>query len=342
MAQCQSLLTQYRTVMDRYFSSYKNQDLQETVVHTIKKIALLSALFIVQSLFQFAQADTKIVLGYTGISDFAAAYVAKEEGFFKKYGLDVELQLITLTSNIPPSLQSDSIQIGGVAPSVLLQAAAGGLDLVAIAGASLSDSNSANPGIVVKNGSFIRTPQDFIGSKIGVPGLGGALHVLTRRWLTFKGVDYRKVTFIEVPFPQMNDVLKGGTIDAAVVADPFMSRIAQSGVGTVLVNLSKELPDGFAVLLYASTREWANKNHIALDNFRKAIAEAVSFAEKNPQLMRTDIGKYVKVPPPVLATLPMPRLAADISPERLNFWIGAMQQQGMFKGLPDFTTIVAK
>lgn len=311
-------------------------------MNTVKKFTLFCAMFMVQSLFHLAQADTKIVLGYTGISDFAAAYVAREEGFFKKYGLDVELQLITLTSNIPPSLQSDSIQIGGIAPSVLLQAAAGGLDLTAIAGASLSDNSSANPGIVVKSTSAIRTPQDFIGRKIGVPGLGGALHVLMRRWLTLKGVDYRKVTFIEVPFPQMNDVLKGGSIDAAVVADPFMSRIAQSGVGTVLVNLSKELPDGFSVLLYASTREWAKKNQVALDNFRKALTEAASFAEKNLQVTRADIGKYVKVPPSVLATLPMPRLATDISSDQLNFWINAMQQQEMFKGRPNFFTIVAK
>lgn len=308
----------------------------------IKTLLFLVSLLMLQAWMPSARADDRIVLGYTAISDFAAAYVAKEEGIFKKHGLDVELQLITLTSNIPPSLQSDSIQIGGVAPSVLLQAASSGLDMVAIAGASLSDSQSDNPGIVVKSGSAIRTPQDLVGRKVGVPGLGGALHVLVRRWLALKGVDYRKVSFVEVAFPQMNDVLKGGSIDAAVVADPFMGRIVQSGSGAVLAHLSRDLPDGFSVLLYAATRQWASKNPAQLASFRKAIAEASQLAQQNPQLMRKDIGKYVRVPPAVLEQLPAPRLSAEISMERLSFWSNAMQQQEMFKLMPDFSTIVVK
>jgi NitT/TauT family transport system substrate-binding protein len=315
---------------------------QETVVRQLNKVLFLAGLVMLMSWVQVARAEDKIIVGYTAISDFAAAYVAKEEGIFKKHGLDVDLQLITLTSNIPPSLQSDSIQIGGVAPSVLLQAASSGLDLVAVAGASLSDSQSDNPGIVIKAGSTLHSAQDLVGRKVGVPGLGGALHVLVRRWLALKGVDYRKVIFVEVAFPQMNDVLKGGTIDAAVVADPFMGRIVQSGTGTVMAHLSRDLPDGFSVLLYAATRQWAGKNPAALASFRKAIAEACVLAQQNPQLMRKDIGKYVRVPSAVLEQLPVPRLSAEISQERLSFWTNAMQQQEMFKTLPNFSTVVIK
>ena len=59
-----------------------------------------------------ALAKTKITLGYTGVADFTAAFVAKEEGYFKKRGLDVTLQQLTINSMIPAALQSDSIHAG--------------------------------------------------------------------------------------------------------------------------------------------------------------------------------------------------------------------------------------
>jgi len=43
-----------------------------------------------------AQAPTKVVYGYTAVTDFASVFVAAEEGYFRKRGLDVELKFIPL------------------------------------------------------------------------------------------------------------------------------------------------------------------------------------------------------------------------------------------------------
>src|SRR6185295_7226992 len=160
-----------------------------------------------------ASAQTKINIGYTAVTDFASAFVAQEQGFFKKHGLDAEFTLITLNSNIPAAVLSNSVQIGGPTPSVHLQAVDGGLDLVIIAGGSVTSKTITSVGVVARPDSSIAKPEDFVGKKIGVPGLGAFLHVLFRQWLIEKGVDFKKVTFVEVSFPQMNDVLKSGQID---------------------------------------------------------------------------------------------------------------------------------
>ena len=52
-----------------------------------------------------AQAPTRIVFGYTAVTDFASAFVAAEQGYFKKRGLDVEMKFIPLNSTIPAALQ---------------------------------------------------------------------------------------------------------------------------------------------------------------------------------------------------------------------------------------------
>ena len=61
---------------------------------------------------------TKVVFGYTAVSDFASVFVAAEQGYFKKRNLDVELKFIPLNSTIPAAIQSDSLQFGGPTPSV--------------------------------------------------------------------------------------------------------------------------------------------------------------------------------------------------------------------------------
>ena len=84
-----------------------------------------------------AAAQVKIQVGCTATSDCASAMVAVDEGIFRKHGLEVEMTPIAINSNIPAAILSNSIQIGGPTSTVFLQAVDGGLDLVAIAGATI-------------------------------------------------------------------------------------------------------------------------------------------------------------------------------------------------------------
>jgi NitT/TauT family transport system substrate-binding protein len=126
-----------------------------------------------------ALAETKITIGCTATSDCASAMVAVDQGLFAKHGLDAKMILIGINSNIPAAILSDSIQIGGPTESVFLQAVDGGLDLVAVDGASRMDPIS-NQAIVAfaRNGISLKEPKDFVGKKVGAPGIGAVLQVL--------------------------------------------------------------------------------------------------------------------------------------------------------------------
>ena len=50
-----------------------------------------------------AAAQTKISLGYTQANAFMAAFVAKDQGFFAKRGLDVTMQIVPQGSRLCPS-----------------------------------------------------------------------------------------------------------------------------------------------------------------------------------------------------------------------------------------------
>ena len=287
---------------------------------------------------------TKIVFGYTAVTDFASVFVAREEGFFGKRGLDVELKFVPINSTIPAAIQSDSLQIGGPTPSVFLQSVDGGLDHVVVAGGGMTSKTITGFGLVARAGSGIRTPADCVGRKIGVPGLGAFLHVTFRAWLKQSGVDYGKVTFIEAAFPQHADLLRGGSLDAVVTADPFMSRITDSGAGYVASYYSTFLPEGQPTIVHVARRDWVAKNAAAARAFREAVQEAATFMAKagNEARVRAAIGKYIKLPPEVLAKAQISPPTPLVTEKQLDYWVGLMKDQGMLKGSPQVASLIAK
>ncbi len=285
-----------------------------------------------------------MVFGYTAVTDFASVFIAAEEGFFKKRGLDVELKFIPLNSTIPAAVQADSLQIGGPTPSVFLQAVDGGLDHVVLAGGGMTSKALTGFGLVARAGSGIKTAQDCVGKKIGVPGLGAFLHVTFRGWLKSQGVDYRKVNFVEASFPQHGDLLRGGTVDAVVSADPFMSRITDSGMGYVASYYSTFLPDGQPTIVYTARRDWVQKNAASARAFQQAVQEAAAFMARpaNDGKVRAAIGKYIKLPPEVVAKAQISPPAPIISEKQLTYWVNLMKDQEMLKGSPEPAKLLFK
>lgn len=285
----------------------------------------------------------KIVFGYTAVTDFASVFVAAEQGYFSKRKLDVELKFIPLNSTIPAAIQSDSLQMGGPTPSVFLQSVDGGLDHVVVAGGGITSRTNTGFGLVAKAGSGIRTAQDCIGKKVGVPGLGAFLHVTFRAWLKQSGVDYKKVNFVEASFPQHGDLLRGGSIDAVVSADPFMSRIVDSGAGYVASYYATFLEPGNHTILYTARRDWAQKNAAQVKLFREAVQEAATFIgqPKNDAAVRAAIGKYIKLPPEILAKVQISPPGPTVSGKQMAYWVGLMKDQGMLQTEPKVATLIA-
>lgn len=295
---------------------------------------LLAPLACLALMLQPAEAATKIRLMYTAVTGYAASYVAKDQGFFEKRGLDVELILAAHGGAIIAGVVSGSAEVGTPTPTVFLQAIDGGLDQVALA-ATNAFPEKTNSGVMARTDSNIKSAQDLIGKRVGVPGLNGLLDVIFRKWLADQGVDTKRVTYVEVSFPQMSDALKAGNVDAVVAVDPFYTRIIEQKTGYLLDNYTKGLPDGTIASVYSATGKWAAANASAVRAFQEALSEAVAFSRSNEAATRESIARYTKLPPPVVASLPVPNLVAKISPQDLKFWIDVMKERGMLTGTPD-------
>jgi NitT/TauT family transport system substrate-binding protein len=216
--------------------------------------------------------------------------------------------------------------------SVLLQAVNGGLDIVAVAGFSETIKTDTNFGIVVRPESNIKTPADFVGKKVGVPGLNAFLHVMFREWLTMKGVDWKKVEFVETVFPQMEGILKAGSVDAVVAIQPFMARIVGSKTGELMSNFIREMPAGMSITVFASKKAWADKNQDAIKAFRAGFDEGAAYAHAHPDEARATVAKFLKLPPPAVAAVAIPTFNSKLNESHLAPWASIMKSQGMIRG----------
>jgi NitT/TauT family transport system substrate-binding protein len=250
---------------------------------------------------------------------------------------------IGINSNIPAAILSNSIQIGGPTSTVFLQAVDGGLDLVAIAGATVMNPvSNGNITAFVRNGITIKKPKDFVGKKVGAPGLNAFLHVLFVKWLVEKGVDPKGVNFVEVTFPTMSDIIKSGGVDAVLTAEPLVTRMTNAGIGSVGARYAAELARTDPIIFYATSREWADKNAATIKKFRDAITEAAAIVNNDREKASISISKFTKQPIELVKATPPNRSEPSLKPEQLAWWIEVMSSQKMLQSKLDTSKLVLK
>jgi NitT/TauT family transport system substrate-binding protein len=292
--------------------------------------------------FQGAQANTALTVSVAPAPEFVPVFIAREMGFFQRRGLEVTPQVTPNGAVAVQGIQAGSLQIGAVSVSSMLQANDSGLDLVVVAGGAIASKADKNYGVVVKVGAGIDKPEDFVGKRVGVPGLDSFFHVLVRQWLTNKGVDHKKVSFVESTLPQLSDVMKAGNVSAIVTTEPFLGRAVSSGVGDKVFHIAADLPDGLPPFVYTARRDWVAQNPRLARAFKEALTEAIQYAKAQPAEAVAIYGRYIKLPPEALAAIKINEMSAEVTPRQLGTWEEMLRRQGMLRKQPDLARLIAQ
>ena len=264
--------------------------------------------------------------GYSGGADSVAAWVAQEQGFFKARGLAVEMTQTTNSALFPAALQSGSLDVAAPTAPLVLQADAGGLDLVIISGGSVVVPATSGMVALARPDFAVRGAADFVGRKVAVPGLGGFLDILFREWLRRGGVAPGRVAYVELGQGVMADALRSGSADAVIVSDPVATRIEQIHAGTVAGVITEGLPAGLPIIVYAARRGWAEAHRQAAHGFADAIAQATGYALAHPDETRALISRYLKINADLAS---LPALQSKITPDDLSLWLPILQSQDL-------------
>jgi NitT/TauT family transport system substrate-binding protein len=308
----------------------------------ISRTEIFSAFALVLTLLFSAPAEAleNATIGYNSVADFVLAFIAKDQGFFEKHGLDADLKLnqVSLVAT-PTVLTAGSIDIGGVTPPALLLADENGLDIKIVAGVDQTGAGFHLSGIVVRADSDIKTAADLKGKNVAVPGLNDLLHILVVKWLADRGVAKSDVHYVEVSMVQLGDALKAGRVDAVVPVEPFTTRIATSG-GRVLAYYVDDLPAGIPPVVWASTGKYAAAHPAVIKAFRAGLADAADYYQAHPETGPEALSHYIKLPPEVLKNIPIPPAVASVDASQIRYWVDIMREQKMLTKPVDPVTVM--
>jgi ABC-type nitrate/sulfonate/bicarbonate transport system substrate-binding protein len=235
-----------------------------------------------------AKAPRKIVINYPNKSGSQwPLFLAKEGGFYEKYGLDVELNFGVHPAGIA-MLASGQGQMVNSSLEQMMQAASkdGSLSLV---GSSLNRGTFA----LMANKNF-KTVQALKGKKIAVSQVGDAPYGYVVAILSKAGLSDRDVQWIPVGqgVAGRAAALTSGRADATILTAPAYFKLETEGYNT-LVNLA-EREDIFASTAYTMAKTDLQPDTSLAEALIKAHAEAIKkFYDDKPAA----IAAYLKYDP---------------------------------------------
>jgi ABC-type nitrate/sulfonate/bicarbonate transport system substrate-binding protein len=281
---------------------------------------------------------TPVRAAYVPVATWLPAWVALDKGIFAKHGLAVTLSPIQNLSLLPGTV-GRQFEFAASTPTDLIKAVAGGLDVVATAGEAIEVKSNPTTQVIVRKDSGIKTPADLKGKAIAAPTLGAVIHVATLYWLKKNGVDPASIRGVEVPFPNMGDQLKAGNVDAVESLEPFAGALLAAGnvsLGDPLLAAGDEVLFPF----WISDGAWARANRPVIKAWIDALTEAKTYMDANSADTRAILAKYSRLPPEVVAKVPLPTYRFTIKPDELGVWIDVLKDLGQLSVPVDKAKIV--
>lgn len=307
------------------------------MIATVLAVGLLS---FVASVPARAQDTAKVRLALVAAAPALAVWVAQDKGFFAAQHLDVAITPMTNVALIPAVL-GNQFDIGTATTVDLIKAAAGGMNVVAIAANHFETQQATTNALVARKDSGVHSVADLAGKTIGAPSIGAILQAATLYWIEKEGVAPGSVHFVEVPFPNMGDQMAARTIDAAIAAEPFAGRMVAAG-NTSLGNALLQVANPSLATLWMSDRNWAQANQPTIAKWTAALRQAAGFIAQEPKEARDILAKYTKLPPPVVEQLALPHFETELQKSDLDAWIKVLGELGQIQGPVDSGALLAR
>ena len=279
-----------------------------------------------------AVGQERIKLGLLPFSESLAAVIADKQGYFKEEGLEADSSKFDSGALAVPVLQSGRMDIVLSNTVSTLQAIEQGLDAVVLAPAAIvreapPDTTTA---VLVKKGA-IKSPKDLEGKRIAVNVLNSTAWLHAVAWLEKHGVDRAKVRFTEVPFPQMNDPLLNGQLDAIVQVEPFRSALMATGNAEIVGWPYVETAPNTDITQYIALTPWVQQNRATAEKFVRAVIKGAKFAASNEAATRDINQQFTNLNPALKDRVLLPRLGTAINLKEMNHTKGLMQKYGLLK-----------
>jgi NitT/TauT family transport system substrate-binding protein len=247
-------------------------------------------------------------VGLIPISNLVPLHVAQKLGYLKEGGLTIE----TTTASGGPALTSGviggSLDLTYTNYVSISQAVAEGFELMVVA--HQNNAQEAPPdaaAIVVRADSPITKAADLTGKRIALNALTNINRIAAQYYLEKHGVAADKVKFIEVPFPNMGDLLAQGQADAAFLVEPFKTILTKAGkikpIAYPFIDVTPSMP----IACFVASKKFVRDHPVTVERFVAALARANDYLNANREELVKYTAEYTKSSPDLIREVVLDR-----------------------------------
>jgi nitrate/nitrite transport system substrate-binding protein len=247
-----------------------------------------------------------IRIGFIALTDAASVIMAKELGYFEKYGLNVDV-----VKQASWASTRDNLLTGEIECAHCLF----GMPFSVYTGVGGQEGKELHIAMVLNNnGQAITLSKEDFGGKVGYGDLkaaktaiealkakkeatfamtfpGGTHDIWLRYWLAATGVDQKTVKIITIPPPQMVANMKVGNMDGYCVGEPWPGVAVNDGIGFTHLatqDMWKHHPEKALVV----NADFGANRREDLKLVMRAVLEAAQFIDgrRDPALVAKTIG----------------------------------------------------
>lgn len=266
------------------------------------------------------------------LADAAGVHIAQQRKLFEKEGLKVRIRPVQQSIQALPALAKGQVDvIAGANYVTLLQAREKGTlqPRVLADGATLSRRMM---GVLAMPGSGIKSAEDLKGKKVAVNILNNIQSLTLDTIVTERtggsrsGIHYR-----QIPFPQMGVALEKRQVDAAHVAEPFLTDIERKSGARLVADGGGGPVAHLPISGYVTTKRFAEKNPRTAAAFQRALFKAQKIAAADRGNVEKVLPGYARIDAKSAKTIGLPGYPSTNSEKRLNRLTSLMKDAGLLR-----------
>lgn len=211
-----------------------------------------------------------VKVGVLPLADYAPVYWAKDHGYFKKEGLDVTFETLQGGPVGVQKVVTGEIQFAFSNPISSTIATSKGAPVQTVA--LVSGLGAGELGIFVKPGSPIKDMAGLDGKTVGINTTNNVGDVSFANLADSLGIE-SKPDWVEVPFPEMIDGVKNGSIEAGYLPEPFATAARQGGLRDV-ANLIQGPNLGLPISTFVTSTAFSKSDPETVKKFAHALNAA--------------------------------------------------------------------